>query len=480
MSTKSPCWFCLAIVLSLAAVLTACGGGQSSGAGADAVQTAGGGIGGTGISFGSITKFGSIFVNGVEFSTAGATIVKDDAGIDEQQLRLGMTVEVRGSIDDDVSGTAAEIRVEEAVRGPVESVGPGTLVVLGQTVIVDDTTLFENNVPNISSIHVGDLLEVHGLPRSAGTIGATFIVRTTPDATFVVRGFVASHDAAAQTFKVGALTVNYAGAAIDDLPTPSGSNWNGLFVEVKGSSCSASNPCGTLNASLVESEGLSVADADEAEVEGFVTAVASPTQFTVGNQTVVTNASTAFIGGVASDIGVGVKLEVEGRLVAGVITATEISFRDDVRLEADTASVDAGGGTITLTGLAGVSVSTNAQTQFAGGITDLSGIGAGDHLRISGRPGSAPGAVIATEVELRSADNRVVLQGPPTDAVNPNITILGVVIDTTGVELRDVNDISISPTAFFSTLSSPGDHLVKARGIFSAGAVVWDQVELED
>ncbi len=501
----------LRIFLAVVALvgLTACGGGSESEAGGS--TTAGGGIGGTGVSAGSITGFGSIFVNGVEFSTNGATIMKDDVAVSESELRRGMMVEVRGSIDSDTSGIANTVTVEEAVRGPVESrtgsANAGILVVLGQTVLVDDTTLIDDNVcdtgepcttpaQRFTAIGVGDLLEVHGHRRADASIVATFIERKTAPVVFVVRGTIANHDAAAQTFSIGALAVAYGGGAdIGDMPAPVDSNWNGLFVEVKGNTCSGPAPaCGTLTATKVEPEGLGVANAARAEIEGFVTTVAgpSPSEFTVGHQRIVTNASTVFAGGLPSEIVLGVKLEVEGTLAGGVLTATKVQFKDSVKLESN-ASVSADGSTVTLEGLPGVTVTANAFTEFrnnTGGATASKlALLNGRNVRIRGRASGAT-SVIATEIEDRGASTQnvdVILQGVATNVGDPMFKILGVEVNTSQLDdpadFEGVNDQPIGRAAFFSALT-PNGGLVKARGqLPAANAMAADrlkEVELED
>ena len=68
-------------------------------------QLAGGGIGGTGITNGTVTGFGSIFVNGVEFDTAGAVRNIDDVvsisnGTDDSSvIGSGMVVTIVGTIN---------------------------------------------------------------------------------------------------------------------------------------------------------------------------------------------------------------------------------------------------------------------------------------------------------------------------------------------------------------------------------------------
>lgn len=472
--------------------LVACGSGGGGG-------VASGGTGGTGISSGSITGFGSIFVNGVEFSTNGATIRRDDSSISENELRKGMVVEVQGSIASSTSGTAATVNVEEAVRGPVESktgsASAGTLIVLGQTVLVDDTTLIDNNVPNFGAIASGMLLEVHGQRRADGSIAASFIEQKTAPVVFAVRGTVAGHNAGAQTFTVGTLTVSYNGATINDMPVPSGSNWNSLFVEVKGTNCSGISPapCATLTATKVEPAGLGLANANQAEIEGFVTALVSISNFTVNSQRVLTTGSTIFAGGVQDEIVLGVKLEVEGSLVGGVLTATKVQFKDNIKIESN---ATANASTITPVGLPGITVTANAFTEFknapqgttASNLTPLDG----RNVRIRGRASGAT-SVIATEIEDRGAaannpNADVILQGFATSVSDPTFVILGVTVNTSQLAPADFRDVNDSPivggrTAFFNALT-PNGGLVKAKGrlpatnALSAGPL--REVELED
>lgn len=491
-------------IASIAAIVLAvagCGGGGD--------MVSGGGTGGTGVSFGSVTDFGSIFVNGVEFSTSGATIRRNDVPISESELRKGMIVEVQGSITSGTSGSASTVTVEEAVRGPVESkTGTpstgATLIVLGQTVRVDDTTLVDNNVcdgvepcstlaERFTAIDVGDLLEVHGQRTADGSIAATFIEKKTAPVAFVVRGTVAGHNAASQTFTIGALTVNYSGAVINDMREPAGSNWNNLFVEVKGTVCAGNPVCGTLTATQVEPEGLALNNAANAEIEGFVTALVSTSDFTVNSQRVVTTSSTRFLGGLQDEIVLGAKLEVEGSLAGGVLTATEVKFKESVKIESN-ATVS--GSTIALEGLPGITVTANDFTRFTNTAATVSNLAPlnGSSVRIRGRASGAT-SVMATEIEDRGTadpNGDVILQGrvAGSDVTNPTFRILGVTVGTSmlnpATDFEDVNDSPISPAAFFNALTPDGG-LVKAKGrlpvapggnVLAAGTL--REVELED
>ena len=446
----------------------------------------GGGTGGTGAtssnpatSFGTITDFGSVFVNGVEFSSSGATITLDGIPVTQNELRRGMVVTVSGSRSGS-SGSATRIDVDDAVKGLVEAQADANhWTVMGQSVLVDDQTKFENLIVPT----VGDFVEVHGLVRGDGVIAASFIAKKngSPFPAFAVKGFVKSHSDMAKTFQIGTLTVNYNSATISDMPNPATTSWNGLLVEAKGSTCTGTAPvCGTLTASKVEPNGPQMQEAAEFEIEGFVTKINSPTDLVVGNQRVVTTTSTIFEGGVAGDIAVGVKLEVEGVLASGVLTASKVEFGEGIKLEGDVANHTATG--FELNGLPGITVMPNGLTEFSGGINGLSDLVNGNHVRVRGRIGSGA-TIIASEIEKRSTDTRVELQGPIESIAGSSgsevVTILGVPVNTSSISFRDIDDSGITRAAFFAR--AVVGKLVKGRGdLGGGGGINWSEMELED
>ena len=446
------------------AVLTACGGGGSSG-----------GIGGTGsnpdVAVGSITDFGSVWVNGVEYDTRDTTIRIDDNPGVESDLRVGMVVRVDGSI---AGARAGEITVDGAVKGFVERViDSNRMVVMGQTVQIDSTTRFENGIRPV----VGNRVEVHGLVAGDGVISAGHIERKTsaPTPPFAVKGVVKNQSSAAQTFQIGTLTVVYAGATIGDMP---GGSWNGLEVEVKGSACAAAPVCGTLTASKVEPNGVDVSGAEKAEVEGVVSAVTAG-GFTLGGVPVTTSASTRYEGGLAADLIVGSKVEVEGPVSAGTIAATKVSFRDAVRIEGDIASIS--GSTLTIAGVGSVSISVPSFAELRG-VAALDDLAVGNHLRLRGKLGSG-NSMVATRLELRSdtPDPDLELQGPVTaiGANQSSLTVLGVVVPTSAIaSYQNVSGTTISRATFFAAVKVGS--LVKATGERNGGTVTWTELELEN
>ena len=423
------------------------------------------------VSYGGITAFGSVWVNGVEYSTSNASFRRDGRDATEAELRVGMVVRVEGSIRDKA---AARLTVDGALKGRVEQVvDANRLRVMGQEVQIDANTRFENNTQPA----LGDWVEVHGLVVGDGAVAAGFVERQSPPTPllYAVKGIVKNHDTAANTLAIGSLTVQLAGATVRDLPA---GNWNGRLVEIKGSACTGNPVCGTLTATAVEPSGARFGDNVGVEIEGYVSAT-SATGFTLAGQAVSTSSSTVYENGTVDEISIGTKLEVEGTLSNGVLQATKVSFRDSVRLEADVASV--ANGTITLVGLPGVTVQTNALTRLKGNVA-LGDIAAPNHLRIRGRLAPS-GAVLASEIERRSAtsDSRVILQAALTAVAAPNLSLLGLTVDTTAIadaEFKDAKDLSIGRSAFFAAVKVGS--VVKLRADLRNGSLRWDQAEIEN
>ncbi|MDP1945946.1 MAG: DUF5666 domain-containing protein [Nitrospirota bacterium] len=459
------------------------------GSGGDGASSGVGASSGTASASGTITGFGSVFVNGKRFETNSAAFVVDGQSGSQGDLKLGMTAVVTGSMSGG-QRSAGVVRQHDAVEGLVQSVAADglSLVVMGQTVLVDNTTIIDNNIAgqSIANLVAGtDVVEVNGHVRLDGVIQATFIEKkpaglVTPE----VRGFVKNHNDGAKTLQIGNLTVSYATALINDMPSPAGNAWNGLLVEAKGAGSSSFNSTTTtLTASKVEPENQGVQQADEFEVEGFVTQVLGLGDFFIGNTHVQTTANTEFRGGTVDEIVVGAKLSAEGRLANGILTAKHVKFHAGVKLEGNVAAVNLAARTFTITGLSGVTVNVNSQTEFNanGGntITGLNDLSIGDHVRVRGRAG-AGNSVIATRVEQRSASDEVDLQGPVQAVSNPNLTILGVAMNTSALnndDFQGLNDQPIGRAAFFNAVNV--GTLVKMKGRLNGGVVTWREAELE-
>lgn len=459
------------LALFAATLLAACGGGGSS--------SDGGGIGGTGLHIGPNEGDGAVQVDGITFDTTNATVTISGNPADAADVQRGMVVVVTGTVNGNV-GVADEVEIEEVVEGAIEQkIDETTMIVLGQTVVVDDDTVFEPAIvpPSLAGVNVGELVKIYGFVQRAGVILATRVERELALPEFQARGLIANLNAAQQTFTLGGRTVDYSGADTSGLP--GGQPQNGQFVLVKG--LNALSTLGELIATRIKL--LNFVELDDvllAEIEGFITSIAGPNDFKVAGHAVSTNASTKYEGGTADDIVLGARVEVEGTRVNDVIIATKIKFQVTVVLEGDVATVSAS--TITIVGLPGITVTVQASTEYDGAATGIGDVEVGDHLEIRGTKKSATG-VLAVRVVETDASTDVVLQGPvdatPAPA-DPTFSILGVVVDTTGLGVEDfegANDEIIGRANFFAEVKA--GVLVKAQGDLVGGAVDWDEIEFE-
>jgi uncharacterized protein DUF5666 len=308
------------LIAATALVLTSCGPGQVAGiegSGSPAPVTA----------TGPVTGFGSIFVNGVEYTTTGAQIQIDDQPGTESQLAIGEIVTVTGTLNaNNLTGTATEVTFSSNALGPVTSVSAptDTFVVLGQTVAVTRTTTFDPNIQpaGIAGITSGARVEVSGFPDSSGQILASRIQLAPASTTLRVEGVVQGLDTSTSAFQINALPVDYSGAMLNGTSTLA----NGSLVEVAGSSLSAGGALLATTVTLLPQR--SGAPDSRGEVEGVITAFTSLSDFVVNGQHVTTNASTQFnLNGIP--LGVNVRVDVEGSFDAsGTLVATSVEAGD--------------------------------------------------------------------------------------------------------------------------------------------------------
>src|SRR3954465_12748649 len=140
--------FCAALLM------TGCGGDGSNGSGG---STSGSGStpGKSSFTAGPITGVGSVVVRGTHFDLSGASIFDDEEGPHRQEdLKLGMLAEIEGDeITVDATGShchARNMHFRSGIIGPVDAIDTSTrlLVVLGQTIDVTDTTVFDKRFAN--------------------------------------------------------------------------------------------------------------------------------------------------------------------------------------------------------------------------------------------------------------------------------------------------------------------------------------------
>ncbi|WP_077038354.1 DUF5666 domain-containing protein [Pelomonas sp. KK5] len=151
---RSPALLVPLAVLVMVALLSSCGGGGGSG-GSSAMDPgpgpSGSDAGTAAVSSGTITAFGSVFVNGHEYATGSAVVIDDDTGDSTSStdgLEVGMVADVKpASASTSAHPMAAELHVHALARGVVDAsdTGASTLTVMGQTVQLSSATTFTDH-----------------------------------------------------------------------------------------------------------------------------------------------------------------------------------------------------------------------------------------------------------------------------------------------------------------------------------------------
>jgi hypothetical protein len=490
------------LLAALAAlVVTACGGG-TGGTGADNSGPT------NAISVGVMAK-GSTIVNGVRFEDTTANIFIDDTPKTSAALQTGMVVKVAGTVNNDgINGTAQRVKALIEVRGIPTSVNSGAnpqnLVVLGQTVFVDDQTVYSSLPSGVGSITPSvTLIEVHGLRDTTGRIRAT---RIEADAALMgdntvdeIRGVVTVGAGTNPTnFTLGSSQpVNASGATI----APAGASYQiGSVVEVHCTVRPNCAPGGVFQASRVvvedsEDSAFQPGSGQRLEAEGLISGfTAHPGNFSVEGTPVTTTTSTQFEGGISTDLANDIKVEAEGSWNGTRLVASKIEFkRSVIRLQGAVTASSAPSFTLTVTGAGPITVQADSLTtgDFSGGAVPPV---AATCVQVRGQR-KAGGGVVVTAGEILnscSSSSRHFVQAPVEVETATNITLLGFSLDvsnpTDTPQWVDITGQPILTLAAFlnavtpATTNSAGipvpGTLVKV--IFNSGLTTVRQAELED
>jgi hypothetical protein len=312
-----------AIGSAASGLLAACGGGG------DDTPAPGAGTAAPAASYtdGVISGFGSVIVGGVRYDDSAASIsTEDGAALASGALKLGMTVEIDGSRIDRQAGTALalRIRLNTEVKGPVEAIDTtaSTATVLGQTVLVTTSTLFDESLAGgLAALAVGDVVEVYGILDPEGArIVATRIESEDGATEYKLRGRIANLDTTARSFTINGTAISYAGLPAAQVP-PGLANAQLVRVRLQ------TTPVDGRWVATALRGGRRYPDAiTEAKLEGIITAFASSTSFSV-NGLPVNAAAASFPDGTAG-LALGARVEVQGTIRDGVMQASTVEIED--------------------------------------------------------------------------------------------------------------------------------------------------------
>lgn len=179
---------------------------------------------------GSVTAYGSVYVNGlhIEIDTADIFVEGEPANVDD--ITLGMVVDVDLDQLEGQDAVAGAVRYNRSLRGPVDALVSVSDVrreirILGQTVVVYDDVRFDGIA--FESLEPGAYLEVSGLEAARGQWRATKVA-IADRGPLTAQGRVNDWRADQQRFQLGEQLVDTSQAQV------SGELADGVTVVVRG------------------------------------------------------------------------------------------------------------------------------------------------------------------------------------------------------------------------------------------------------
>jgi hypothetical protein len=436
------------------------------------------------VSVGTITGFGSVYVNGIRYRTTDAQVVVNDVAAAESALKVGHYVEVKGHSHSSGDYDADVIRYHNVLEGPITSIdtASGSFVAMGQLVRVTAETAIGDGIEpaSIEGLAVKDVVEVSGMVTTLGVIDATRIDIKPDGGPYDVTGYVSNLALATHRFNINALVVDYSSANMEDFPT--GQPSAGDLVLVKGSTFSADGSFAATRVELRSDDWLKADAGDVVEVEGAITDFESAAKFNVAGRAVTTTPATLYEHGTVAALGNDVLVEVEGTVnAAGVLVALKVKFKQvsEIRI---VAQID--GKTSASLGILGLQVATNDVTHYedmsALDLRNLSfaDLTVNDWVDVRGyEEPVGSNRVTATRIVRVDAQEEVRLRGPFLDPARPNFHILSVpvlTVDTTRFVLE--GGVRLTQSEFFTQAV---DQVVEAWGTWSGTAITADRVEIK-
>jgi len=443
---------------------------------------------------GQITGFGSIYVNGIEYDTAGAAYEVDDAiASSDSDLAVGMVVNVQGSVNPDgKTGTADAVSYDDDIEGIVENLATDaddmnikTFTVMGVSIQADkNRTNFEGeDDPGFSfdTLMNGDNVEVSG--DYSDILLASYIEKQdAADDDFEAKGTVDQYNGSDQFVLIlrGGSTLNVTLAAGAEIPDAG--IMDDQYVEVEGTIPDPVNEPDAILASKVEIEDedrIDTDDEDEVEIKGILTYNADLESWSVMDVVLAFGDNTEYSpesleDGIADLSADGLYVEVEGQYVDEVLQVREIEVEEDeLEFKADVDSVtvtEPRDGSLVLSfgnAPGTVEVRVTPDTMFLDDEAmehyDLNSIMVGDKVEIEARMGE-DGIIYASSLHLED-DMGYEIKGPMDAIDDVSIEVLGVVF-------------TIDMDTFFENGTPVAGNFVEVEDDDADG--IADSVEIED
>lgn len=392
------------------------------------------------IAMGTITRFGSIFVNGEEYEIDNATLEMGQRNLAQgDSLRLGMYVTVEVDLASQPGGLlqAKQVIYDQWLEGAISSVHRTddalTADVNGYTVIIDEDTFIDGTT--LATLDKEQVIAVSGSPVDDRTLHATYVMKRAEKikaGDFVEsEGKISLLDKKNSSFVINDLIIEYSGAAwaggtADALR-------NGLTVEVQGDKA-ASGDALRATSLRIKKPGEKFGQNTIVSLEGFVSEFTSMAEFSLnGQKSSAENAEC--IEGKRDDIRSGVRIKANGKIDdKGVfrINRCRVKSANGLMVKAPVENVDITRNQITLLGTPYLFTADtqfrNEQNQNQGHFT-LADLTPGDWITIKAR--HQDGQLVIAALSRIASEAAVTVEAPIADKSDSGVlTVLGMQVYT--------------------------------------------------
>ena len=440
--------FLYAYLLLAGLLLAGCGEGGGSTAGIE-------GTGSPVAASGTVTGFGSVYVNGQRFDDSQAQVVINQQPASAADLKPGMQVQLEAR-QQGATLRATRISYDRYALGQVAAITPVNaetlrLELLGQQLLVPSDAVFDG--VEFASLAVGDWLEVSGLLQAAGepySLLATRVAKREASAQVDLEGSISQFNPQQQRFRLEALTVDYSQASFAN--GSAAALGNHIRVEVQGA----------LEGSVLVAQRISFKPAAPAPAaqtrvlhEGLVSEFASAADFRLGGLRV--NAQGATLAqGQLGDIANGLRLALEGVMDAnGVVQASKVYVQQpsQVKVRGQVEAIDLARNQLTLMGQVYNASGLTAfedRSSLANRFIGLAQLAVGDYVELFAR--AEGDEWLALRIRRLNDGGSVQLSGPLNRIESSSlVVVMGVQVDISGLadsawilELRPGTRVSLS------------------------------------
>ena len=466
----------MAVAGALVGALAACGGG--SGSSNESAASAG-------TSVGTISGFGSVYVNGTRFRINNALYTGNDGIERESQLDKGMILKITGTWGADGQGEARNIYYDDTLRGPVQLMSwdtvakKGTITIAGQTVKIDARTVFKGATVNqlhdaVTNDTADYRIRISGWRMADGTFQATFVGAkkkgsgwTGEWTTVEVEGAVSELDTQAQTFKINDLIVDYQSAEFDDGVREDLEN--GAIVEVEGKLVD-----GKLIAGEIEFENDWFDDHDDVEMSGTITADydSATRKFQLNGIAILVAENAELDDGLTlGRLTEGTEVKVEGEYRNGIIVADELKMRDgDAGLSGFIESKEQGGDVLIVSGVRVILTSStliededahDGSDSVTRRTQDLENLQVGEYIEVEGRETSENGGGLTAFYIERDDDDDLELEGRISQITDTAVTVLGLELMLTPATKGPLSDLRQGDKVEIEFKKAGGEYHIK-------------------